>query len=114
MNERIIQFRVGVVVIGGLLVAGMLVVLFGEWPSVVGGRYTVNIVFAEAPGVTRDTPVRKSGILIGRVASVSFTDEGKVLVIAQIDNNVVVRQDEVFRVRPLEVGEQRLAPADFF
>ena len=62
MDERVVQFRVGVTVLASLIITGILALLFGELPSVLRGSYTVYIKFASAPGVSQDTPVRKSGI----------------------------------------------------
>ncbi len=75
MNDRVMQFRVGLMVVATLLIGGILVAMFGEMPSVVRGTYTIRVWLPEAPGVTVDTPVRKSGILIGRVTGVTFADE---------------------------------------
>jgi len=75
MDERILQFRVGLAVLAALLVAGILVVMFGEAPNLFQQKYTIRIWLREAPGVSVDTPVRKSGILIGRVTKVTFADE---------------------------------------
>ncbi len=49
-------------------------------PTLLQGSYTVHIKFKDAPGVGESTPVRKSGILIGRVTHVDFTDDQQVLV----------------------------------
>ena len=70
MNERIMQFRVGVMILATipdhrdprLAVHGIEPLLHGT--------YTIYIKFNEAPGVSRDTPVRKAGIRIGRVRNV--------------------------------------------
>jgi phospholipid/cholesterol/gamma-HCH transport system substrate-binding protein len=40
------------------------------------GTYQITIKADGAPGVGQDTPVRKNGILIGRVASLDDTDDG--------------------------------------
>jgi phospholipid/cholesterol/gamma-HCH transport system substrate-binding protein len=99
MDERVMQFRVGVMVVATLLIAAMLVVIFGELPSLFHGSYTIYVTFSEAPGVTRDTPVRKSGIRIGRVTSVRFADDDtSVLVTAEINANRQIYHDEVCRI----------------
>jgi len=98
MDERVMQFRVGVMVLATLIIAAILVVLFGEVPSLVRGSYTVYVVFPQAPGVTKDTPVRKSGVLIGRVSSVELLDEGGVRVTLRIDAGVHLFSNEVCRI----------------
>ncbi|MBI2824808.1 MAG: MCE family protein [Planctomycetia bacterium] len=84
MDERVVQFRVGVMVLASLIIAGILVVLFGSLPSVTTPKLTIYISFPQATGVSRDTPVRRSGILIGHVTEVEFADDGSVLVTAEI------------------------------
>jgi phospholipid/cholesterol/gamma-HCH transport system substrate-binding protein len=98
MDERVVKFRVGVMVIATLLLAGILVVLFSDTGSLVRGRYTVIIHFDEAPGVTEGTPVRKSGILIGRVSKVDFAEQGGVNVTVEINDGVELRRSEVPQV----------------
>ncbi len=95
MDERVIQFRVGVVVVAAAIITVILIILFGE-----GFRrqYSVYLQFAEAPGVTVDTPVRKSGVLIGRVSDVELLDEGGVRLTISIDSGRTLRHDEICRI----------------
>ena len=92
MDERVVQFRVGVMVLAALLITGILASLFGDLRL---SGYRIYIRFSEAPGVTRDTPIRKNGIRIGKVADVRFgpNDQG-VVVTADIDSNRKVYHDE--------------------
>ena len=86
-------------VLATLMVAAILVVLFSELPLPVLRRtYTVYIHFTAAPGVSVDTPVRKSGILIGRVTDVQFTEDGSVLVTADIKKDINLDRKEVPRI----------------
>ncbi len=98
MDERVVKFRVGVMVLATLFIAGILVLLFSDvrWTS--WGGYVLHIHFAEAPGVTEGTPVRKSGILIGRVTKVRFADRGGVDVDVKVDPQVKLYRDEVPQV----------------
>ena len=92
MDERVIQFRVGVMVLAALIITAILVLLFGELPAMVRGTYTVYMHFPEAHDVSADSPVRKSGILIGRVTSVEFAEGGGVLVTAKIRDEITLRR----------------------
>lgn len=85
-------------VLSTLIIAGILVLLFGDARSLVRGSYTIYIHFTDAPGVTDGTPVRKSGILIGRVTSVQFAKQGGVIVEARIDGKVKLYRNEVPQV----------------
>src|SRR5262245_3391603 len=104
MDERIVQFRVGVTVLAALIVTGILVLLFGELPALVRGTYVVYIKFRSAPGVTPDTPVLKSGILIGRVRRVQFAPDNEVLVTANIDGGIELFRDEVVQIKAGLIG----------
>ena len=63
--------------VASALFVPILVLLFGDIPTLVQGTYTVRIMFKDAPGVGESTPVRKSGILIGRVTDVDFAPDGR-------------------------------------
>ena len=63
-DERLMQLRVGFMVLGMLLITAILIVMFGELPDLIHGEYTIYVTFDKAPGVAEDTPVHKSGILI--------------------------------------------------
>ncbi len=72
MDERAVQARVGIVVISALILTAILIVLFGDFPSILQMGKTIQVRFDNAPGVAKGTPVRKSGILVGRVSKVAF------------------------------------------
>lgn len=80
-----------------MMIAAILVVLFADLP-IIGGTYTVYMRFIRAPGVTVDTPVRKSGILIGRVSNVRFTEDNRVLVTAAINEDIELLRSEIPRI----------------
>jgi phospholipid/cholesterol/gamma-HCH transport system substrate-binding protein len=99
MDERTLQIRVGVVVVTAAMIAFLLVLFFG------GGRFmilerqkTIYLKFPQAPGVTVQTPVRKNGILIGRVTDVQLLDEGGVVLTAKIDSRRKVLRNEAVRI----------------
>ncbi len=96
MDERVMQFRVGVTFLAILIITGILLVMFGKLPSMIPGRYyTVNVLFDYAGGVSKDTPIRKSGILIGRVEDVQLTaKDAKVLLVAKIEANKSIYENE--------------------
>ncbi len=98
MDERVLRFRVGVVVVAAALITIILITLLGAWPSPFKPRYTLHIVFPEAPGVTIDTPVRKSGIQIGRVSDVELKEAGDVVLTLKIDARFPIRANELCRI----------------
>jgi phospholipid/cholesterol/gamma-HCH transport system substrate-binding protein len=114
MNERVIQFRVGVTVVAAIVIALILVLLFDGFPTFFTEHpYVVYISFNQAPGVTEGTPVRKSGILIGRVKSVDFAEdigikprEGlHVIVTTEIQANRTIRHDEIPQIGKSLLGD---------
>ena len=98
MDERVLRFRVGVVVVAAAIITIILITLLGAWPSPFKPRYTLHIVFPAAPGVTIDTPVRKSGIQIGRVSNLELRESGGVLLTLKIDARYPLRRNETCRV----------------
>ncbi len=108
MNDRVIQFRVGVMVLATAIIAGILVVLFGDLPSLVQSTYVLRMNFSDARGVSSGTPVRKNGILVGRVSSVMLDERGGVSVMADIDSYVPVYRDETPRVASTILGDAEI------
>lgn len=74
MNERVMQFRIGMFVIVAGLVLTMLIVWFGESPQLFRDHVFVVVHYDQAPGVAEGIPVRKSGIRVGTVTSVVFDE----------------------------------------
>ncbi len=75
MDEKVVKFRVGVVVLATMILLAIMIMLFNDVGSFWTGTYTLYIHFPEAPGVAAETPVRKDGILIGKVTRVRFADD---------------------------------------
>lgn len=113
MNERQMQFRVGVVVFATMIVGGLLASLNGPLPT--GwlpwghGKYQIAIDVSEAPGVDTNTPVRKNGILIGRIKSIDDSGTG-VRLIAEIDGQRQLYADNIPQIRTSVLGD---ATVDF-
>jgi len=94
MDDRVMQFRVGVFFLATLILTAILLVMFGKLPSYIG-KYQVQVEFTGAGGITKGTPVRKSGLLIGRVADIQLTDnDEKVLVTLDIQSDKTIYQNE--------------------
>jgi phospholipid/cholesterol/gamma-HCH transport system substrate-binding protein len=108
MSDRVMQFRVGVMVLATAIIAGILIVLFGDLPSLVQGTYPLKMSFSDARGVAGGTPVRKNGILVGRVSSVMLDERGGVSVVADIDSHVPMYKDEVPRISSTILGDAEI------
>jgi phospholipid/cholesterol/gamma-HCH transport system substrate-binding protein len=109
MNDRVMQFRVGVMVLATAIIAGILIVLFGDLPSLVQATYPLKMEFADARGVSQGTPVRKNGILVGRVGKVTLNERGGVTVVADIDSYVPVYKDEQPRIGGSLLGDAEIS-----
>ena len=79
MDENVQKLRVGVYTVVVLLILAILIFLNSEgW----GRHYSIYLKPQSAPGVRVGTPVRKNGILIGRVDQVMTEDDHVLLRLA--------------------------------
>lgn len=109
MNERVMQFRIGMFVIVAGLVLTMLIVWFGESPSLLRQQSYVIARYDEAPGVAEGIHVRKSGIRVGEVTTVTFDERPKapdgVLVTIALDPKYHIKEGSVPRVSRSLIGD---------
>ncbi len=108
MNERVVRFRIGVMVLAAILASGILLIMFGETRGLLEPTYTIKIAFADAPGVSEGSPIRRSGIVIGKVVDVEPMDAGGVLVTAEIQDRIKLRRNEVCRISTNLLGDSML------
>jgi phospholipid/cholesterol/gamma-HCH transport system substrate-binding protein len=99
MDDQVLGLRVGILVLTAAIVLTILVGLFGPGRHFWTKEYTVNVKFPQAPGVKFGTPVRKSGVLVGRVSGVQLTDDGGVLVTLSLDKSKPVKATEQPRIK---------------
>ncbi|HMP07695.1 MAG TPA: MlaD family protein [Lacipirellulaceae bacterium] len=105
MNERTKQFRVGVIVFATMLLTSMLILWNSDFSSLpFRGKYQVVLRVDQAPGVAPDTPVRRRGLPIGRVAAIEDTDDS-VLITLNIDDGKIVKTNEIGRIQSSLVGD---------
>ncbi|MEN0111338.1 MAG: MlaD family protein [Planctomycetota bacterium] len=101
MGNRLQEFRIGVVALVIAAVGGLLATVnTGVSLGVGASPYTLAIRTDRAPGVGPNTPVRKDGVLIGRVESIDFLPEGGVLVTAKIQPGAPIYRSDLCRIRP--------------
>jgi phospholipid/cholesterol/gamma-HCH transport system substrate-binding protein len=109
MNERVMQFRIGLFVIVSGLVLTMMVVWFGETPSLLRDQVYLKVRYAEAPGVLEGVPVRKSGIRIGEVMAIAFDERPNqpdgVIVTLALERRYPVREGSVPRLTRSLIGD---------
>jgi len=109
MNERVMQFRIGMFVIVAGLVLTMLIVWFGESPSLLRDHTYITVRYDEAPGVAEGIPVRKSGIRVGEVTAIAFDERPNqpdgVLVTLSIDRKYHIKEGSVPRISRSLIGD---------
>jgi phospholipid/cholesterol/gamma-HCH transport system substrate-binding protein len=109
MNERVMQFRIGMFVIVAGLVLTMLIVWFGESPALFRAQSYVTVHYLEAPGVAEGIPVRKSGIRVGEVTSITFDDRPNqpdgVLVTLSLESKYKIKAGSVPRLSRSLIGD---------
>ena len=94
MDERRLRFHVGVFVVIAILILMILIVLNGEFH---GSQYDVVVKPSSAPGITKGTPIRKNGILIGRVRNVETEDDHVALVLG-INEDETIYSNEIVSI----------------
>lgn len=102
------QFAVGLIVFATMIIGGVLATVnspipFGLMPWG-RGNFSIAIELQEAPGVGPDTPVRKSGLLIGRVASIEDRDD-RIVVHANIEAGRRLFPQYLCQVRTSVLGD---------
>lgn len=101
MDDNGHRFGVGVLVLASAIVGVLLIAFFGAVPKFWVERYRFTVNFPSAPNVGVDTPVRKNGVLIGRVAKVELRKQrgGGVDLLLEIDRSHELLVGEVPRIK---------------
>src|SRR5262249_1640403 len=103
------QFQIGMFVIVAGLVLTMMIVWFGESPSLLRAQVYLKARYAEAPGVLEGVPVRKSGIRIGEVMTIAFDERPNqpdgVLVTLSLERKFKLGQGTVPRLTRSLIGD---------
>jgi phospholipid/cholesterol/gamma-HCH transport system substrate-binding protein len=84
------------VIVGAIVTIAILVFIFGTmWLSgrSVSSNNLVRVQFGNAAGLKRASPVRVSGVNVGKVERIEFVDVGKVLVTASLPPKIHPRVD---------------------
>ena len=95
------DLRVREVTVGSIVLVAILVFVFGTmWLSGrrVGSGNTVPMQFANVSGLKRASPVRVSGVQVGKVISIDFEDVGKVRVVASLPPNIRPKADATAQI----------------
>ena len=109
MNERVMQFRIGMFVIVAGLVLIMMIIWFGESPTILRDQVFLKVHYLEAPGIAEGIPVRRSGIKVGEVSAVEFDErpglpEGVIVTLA-LERKTKLKQGTVPRIARALIGD---------
>jgi phospholipid/cholesterol/gamma-HCH transport system substrate-binding protein len=95
MNEQSVRLRLGIFVLGALVLLAVLIMLFGGWGRFFQHYHHYTVTFPNAAGVGVGTPVRRSGVRIGEVESVELDNKtGLVRVGIKVSADHVVRKSD--------------------
>jgi phospholipid/cholesterol/gamma-HCH transport system substrate-binding protein len=100
MDRTRLRFRLGLFVVVSAVLLGVLVLMFGgSAGQLFVGQNSYVIAFDSAPGVSKGTPVRRSGVKIGAVTNVRLDDEtGKVFVTIAVDRGAKVWETDTAQI----------------
>jgi phospholipid/cholesterol/gamma-HCH transport system substrate-binding protein len=106
MDERKLQFRVGLLVIVALAVGSWLVIRFGDVQRSWRKHYDISIRFDSAAGLYPSAPVLLNGVVVGAVKQVVLDGaQGGVIVSVEIRDDVRIRADALPMVARSLLGE---------
>ena len=90
------DLRMREVTVGTIVIVAILVFIFGTmWLSgrSVSSDNLIHLQFANVSGLKRASPIRVSGVSVGKVERIEFQDVGKVLVTASLPPKIKPRVD---------------------
>jgi phospholipid/cholesterol/gamma-HCH transport system substrate-binding protein len=95
VSEQSLRFRLGVFVLGALILLAVLMALFGGLPNLFRHYDHYTLTFNDVTGITPGSPVRRAGVRIGEVEGVRLDEEtGRALVDIKVDERYPLRKDE--------------------
>lgn len=100
MEDRNVKWRVGVVAVATIVITALLIAVSTSFEAPFGvGQYQLQIKVDRAPGVGRNTPVRRDGVLIGRVESTKPIPGGRLITVRINQGEPILRSDRCV-IRP--------------
>ncbi len=112
MDDRIMQFRVGVMVLATLIIAAILVMYFEKLPIkglFLEKPYIVKVKFRKIRDIAKGTSIYKNGVRIGEVKKVELADgDTAVLVTAEIERKRQIYENEECHITSDLMGNTRL------
>jgi len=105
MASKNVEFRVGLLIIAGIII------LVGLLYWIQGYRFgqdyrPVRVIFGDVGSLSKGDPVMVSGIRFGKVKDFTLTESG-VLVTMSISNEVILKKDALFTVKNIGLMGER-------
>ncbi len=100
-NNKKIEFQIGVLVLAAIGALVALTIYFSKGSTMnLGDEYTVCVRFSRSPGISRNSPVFKNGVRIGRVSKVELIDQDREVEISiLLPKTRKIYTDEECRIR---------------
>jgi len=96
---RKVEISVGLFVFLGLLSIGWLALKIGQVGGLGESGYTLTADFDDAGGVRNGSDIMMAGVIIGRVDSVTLTDNDHATMVLRIHEGVKIAEDSFASVR---------------
>src|SRR5688572_20231838 len=90
-----LEAKVGSFVVAGLVLLGTAVFLLGDYTF--EKRYHLYVTFKDVANLTKDSPVKLSGVEIGKVSDIILVDS-RAKVVAKIRRGVDIYKDSEFTI----------------
>lgn len=99
------DYQVGLFTFVGMIVLGVLILLYGEEPTwILTTRYDLAVLVDQPTGIGEGTPAYMQGVLVGRVSEIKFQDpklpsEGAAVIVG-IDDEYDIPQGSEATIHP--------------
>jgi phospholipid/cholesterol/gamma-HCH transport system substrate-binding protein len=90
-----LETKVGAFVLAGLFLLGTAIFLLGDFST--EPRYTINVTFHDVGNLTKDSPVKLSGVEVGKVKGLVL-ENGLAKAVCQIRKGVDIYKGAHFTV----------------
>jgi len=96
---RKVEISVGLFVFLGLLSIGWLALKIGQVGGIGASGYTLTANFDDVGGVRKGSDIMMAGVIIGRVDTVSLTNNDHATVILRIHDSIKIAEDSDALIR---------------
>src|SRR5262245_20195101 len=110
MNEKRMQFAIGLVTLIAGFSLGAIILWFGEFQMILEPQTRYYVLFKTAPGAEVKMPVRRAGIRVGEVTNVENSDaDSQVVVTIELEGKNSLREGDEPRLLRELLGDAFVA-----